>query len=125
MNREQQEYKKRAVLLSEPHHDRNTCSLLPSNMHSELIDTAAALIAFLDSLGECTGQPPSLYVDLEGNNLSRSGTLSLITILVEPQQKVYFVDVTTLNKEAFDTTGSKKRSIRSILGVEGDSQGLF
>lgn len=54
-------------------------------MHSELIDTAAALIAFLDGLGECKGQLPSLYVDLEGNNLSRNGTLSLITILVEPQ----------------------------------------
>lgn len=104
-------------------------------MHSELIDTAPALIAFLDGLGECKGQLPSLYVDLEGNNLSRSGTLSLITILVEPQQKVYFVDVTTLKKEAFDTTGSKKRSIRSILeskeiikvffDIRNDSDALF
>ncbi|KAK5711680.1 hypothetical protein LTR17_018261 [Elasticomyces elasticus] len=84
-------------------------------MHSELIDTTAALITFLDGLGDCKGQPPSLYVDLEGNNLSRHGTLSLITILVEPRQKVYFVDVTTLKGKAFDTMGSDKRTIRSIL----------
>ncbi|KAK3615898.1 hypothetical protein LTR56_026312 [Elasticomyces elasticus] len=104
-------------------------------MLSELIDTTAALITFLDGLGDCKGQPPSLYVDLEGNNLSRHGTLSLITILVEPRQKVYFVDVTTLKEKAFDTMGSDKGTIRSILeskdipkvffDIRNDSDALF
>lgn len=116
-------------------HQSEARHLLTSDMHSELINTTAALIAFLDGLGDCKGQPPSLFVDLEGNNLSRHGTLSLITILVEPRQKVYFIDVTTLEREAFDTSGSDGHTIRDILeskdiikvffDIRNDSDALF
>lgn len=84
-------------------------------MKSELINTSVLLKAFLDGLNDIEGEPPSLYVDLEGNNLSRDGTLSLVTILVEPQEKVYLIDVTTLGKDAFDDTGSDGRCLRNIL----------
>ncbi|CZT23201.1 uncharacterized protein RCC_08912 [Ramularia collo-cygni] len=84
-------------------------------MRPELIDTTAALVAFLDGLGNCQGQPPSLYVDLEGNNLSRHGTLSLMTILVHSQQKLYLIDVTTLKDQAFNTSGSNSRTLKTVL----------
>lgn len=47
-------------------------------MESEMIDTLPALRAFLNDIPVAT-DPPTLYVDLEGNNLSRHGTLSLVT----------------------------------------------
>ncbi len=84
-------------------------------MKSELINTSPLLKAFLDSLINIEGEPPSLYVDLEGNNLSRDGTLSLVTVLVEPREKVYLIDVTTLGRDAFDDAGSDGRSLRNIL----------
>jgi exonuclease 3'-5' domain-containing protein 1 len=84
-------------------------------MKSELIDTSSLLKAFLEGLTNIEGEPPSLYVDLEGNNLSRDGTLSLVTILVEPRDKVYLIDVTTLGRDAFDVTASNGSSVRSIL----------
>jgi exonuclease 3'-5' domain-containing protein 1 len=84
-------------------------------MKSELINTSPLLKAFLDGLKDIEGEPPSLYVDLEGNNLSRLGTLSLVTVLVGPGEKVYLIDVTTLGRDAFDVAGSDGRSLRSIL----------
>ena len=84
-------------------------------MKSELINTSPLLKAFLDGLNAIEGEPPSLYVDLEGNNLSRLGTLSLVTVLVEPREKVYLIDVTTLGRDAFDVAGSDGRSLRDIL----------
>lgn len=104
-------------------------------MHPHLIDTTSALVTFLNDLGQCSGQPPSLYIDLEGNNLSRHGTLSLMTILVEDQQKLYLIDVTTLGARAFDTDGSDDRSLRTVLeskdiikvffDIRNDSDALF
>jgi exonuclease 3'-5' domain-containing protein 1 len=100
-------------------------------MDYELIDTTAMLKTFIDSIGA----DAILYVDLEGNNLSRHGTLSLITILVEPRHTVHLVDVTTLGKEAFTTFGSGGINLKDILeagavpkvfyDIHNDSDALF
>ena len=100
-------------------------------MDSEMIDTAEMLKTFIDGL-----DPKSvLYVDLEGNELGRGGTLSLITILVEPRHTVHLVDVTTLKKEAFSVTGSNGTTLKQILesseiikvffDIRHDSDALF
>ena len=84
-------------------------------MPSTFIDSTDALVSFLDSLPDCKGQPPSLYIDLEGNNLSRDGTLSLITVLVKPQEMLYLVDVTQLKRDAFETESSAGLTLKCIL----------
>lgn len=84
-------------------------------MQSKLIDSVGALETFLDGLPESKAGPLRLYVDLEGNNLSRNGTLSLVTILVESEKKVYLIDVTTLQQDAFNIGGSKGRTLREVL----------
>ena len=104
-------------------------------MQTELINTTSSLQSFLDGIIDDTSQPPILYVDLEGNNLSRHGTLSLVNIFVESESKVYFVDVTTLQYNAFDTTGSNGRTLRTVLesddiikvffDIRNDSDALF
>ena len=102
---------------------------------TELIDTTSRLQSFLDSLINDTSQPPILYVDLEGNNLSRHGTLSLVTIFIELKDKVYLVDVTAFQHSAFDTAGSSGRTLRAVLqsddiikvffDIRNDSDALF
>ncbi|KAF2218186.1 ribonuclease H-like domain-containing protein, partial [Elsinoe ampelina] len=79
------------------------------------IDSTTALAQFLDGLGECDGQPPRFYMDCEGNNLSRQGTLSLLTILLEPENEVHLIDVTTLGRLAFTTPGKDGRTLQAIL----------
>ena len=38
-----------------------------------------------------------------------------MTVLAEPREKVYLIDVTTLGREAFDAVGSDGRNLRNIL----------
>ncbi|KAK4901079.1 hypothetical protein LTR49_027316 [Elasticomyces elasticus] len=104
-------------------------------METKFLDTTAALEKFLNYLGNCDGQPPRLYLDLEGNNLSRSGTLSLVTILLEPERAVYLVDVTTLGRDAFTVAGADGRTLKAVLesrdivkvffDIRNDSDALF
>lgn len=76
-----------------------------------LISSVPELKAFLSSI------PPSctLYLDLEGNNLSRHGTISLITILLHPQKTVHLIDVLTLGTTAFTTPSNNAKTLKSIL----------
>ena len=100
-----------------------------------MIDTAPALQAFIAELPEFTINQPCLYVDLEGNDLSRNGTLSLITILVEPRHTVHLIDVKTLGAAAFTTSDSNGKTIKQILesdtvvkvffDIRNDSDALF
>jgi len=100
-------------------------------MEVEWIDNPAALKVFIDSIDKDS----LLYVDLEGNNLSRRGTLSLVTIMVEPRHTVHLVDVTTLGKEAFTLLGTGGIALQDILeakevtkiffDIRNDSDALF
>lgn len=100
------------------------------------IDSLASLASFLDDLPDCKGQPPSLYIDLEGNNVSRHGTLSIITILVRPQNKIYLIDVTSLGRDTFTTKSTNKNLalkdvlesdsiIKVFFDIRNDSDALF
>jgi exonuclease 3'-5' domain-containing protein 1 len=84
-----------------------------ANMEAQMIHSPSALKTFIDDLPDCKGSVPSLYIDFEGNNLSRNGTLSLITILVEPRHTVHLVDITWLGEQAFHN------------GIRGNSQSLL
>jgi exonuclease 3'-5' domain-containing protein 1 len=76
-----------------------------------LISSVAELEAFLSTI------PPSstLYLDLEGNSLSRHGTISLITILIHPQKVVRLIDVLVLGKSAFTTASNSGKTLKSIF----------
>lgn len=59
---------------------------------------------------------PRLAIDLEGNDLGRQGTLSLIQIYPENGKTVWLVDVTVLGKKAFDTaTFDNNLTLKQIL----------
>lgn len=104
-------------------------------MDVNMINTAPALQTFIAELPEFTDGQPGLYVDLEGNDLSRNGTLSLITILVEPRHTVHLIDVKTLGAAAFTTQDSSGKTIQQILesetvikvffDIRNDSDALF
>jgi exonuclease 3'-5' domain-containing protein 1 len=74
-------------------------------MEAQMIGSPSALKAFIGGLPGLDGPVPSLCIDLEGDNLSRKGTLSLVTISVEPRHTVHLIDVTGLGNQAFQVTG--------------------
>lgn len=102
---------------------------------SDLIDTTAALSNVLDALEGLSTQPPSLYIDLEGEKLSRHGTISILQLYVLPMKRTYLIDIHTLRNESFTTRGSSDRTLKEILesqdipkvffDVRNDSDALY
>jgi exonuclease 3'-5' domain-containing protein 1 len=79
-----------------------------------------------------------MYIDLEGMDLCREGSLSILTLLIDtgiPTGRVYLIDVHTLGAQAFNTTGTKRKTLKDILqdekipkvffDVRNDSDALF
>ena len=76
-----------------------------------LISSVPGLEAFLSSI------PPSstIYLDLEGDSLSRHGTIALIILLIHPQKIVRLIDISILGKSAFTTASNNGKTLKSIL----------
>lgn len=81
---------------------------------------------------------PTIYIDLEGVNLCREGSLSILTLLIDtgiPTMRVCLIDVYSLGPRAFNTAGIKGRTLKHILqdenipkvffDVRNDSDALF
>ncbi|ROV92196.1 hypothetical protein VMCG_09295 [Cytospora schulzeri] len=76
-----------------------------------VVSSVTELTAFLSSIPRGS----TLYLDLEGENLSRHGTITLVTILVHPQNITAIIDVLTLGTSSFNTSSANGRSLKSIL----------
>ncbi|KAI7778034.1 hypothetical protein LA080_002671 [Diaporthe eres] len=78
---------------------------------SSIVISSAELKIFLSSI-----RPDStIYLYFEGKNLGRDGTLTLATMLIQPQNVTRVVDVLSLGESAFDTESEDGTSLKSIL----------
>jgi len=81
---------------------------------------------------------PTMYIDLEGVNLCREGSLSILTLLIDtgiPTTRVCLIDVHLLGSQAFNIAGIKGKTLKDILqdakiskvfsDVRNDSDALF
>lgn len=57
----------------------------------------------------------SLYLDLEGNNLGRHGSISLMTILVRPGNQTHLIDIQALGGAAFTTPSEDGATLKALL----------
>ncbi|KAK1144150.1 hypothetical protein N8T08_005812 [Aspergillus melleus] len=99
------------------------------------IDTNDGIANLIDYLDGLPAWPPSLYVDLEGVNLSRNGTISVIQIYVLPLDMTYLIDVCTLQEETFSQPSAMGRTLKDIFespsvpkvffDVRSDSDALY
>lgn len=69
----------------------------------------------VDRLDDLPADPPSLYINLEGPELSREGSVSPTPILLLPKNHVYLISVYNLNKAAFTTAGKDGKTLRNTL----------
>ena len=77
-------------------------------MAHTFVSTEEEVGLFVHEIARLPTKPPALYLDLEGAQLSRHGTLSLITVYVQPLDHTYIIDVTTLKDKAFNTVATNK-----------------
>ncbi|KAK2035994.1 exonuclease, partial [Colletotrichum somersetense] len=112
--------------------DAGTSHDIPTSV---LVDTIDSLSEMVDSLVDLPTNPPSLYIDLEGDNLSRHGTISILQLHVLPSKQTYLLDVHTLKDQCFSVTGRKGHSFGHFLesdaipkvffDVRNDSDALY
>ncbi|KAF4618982.1 hypothetical protein G7Y89_g14865 [Cudoniella acicularis] len=111
-------------------------------IETEVINTAEQISRLVDWFDFRHAPPvpysPTMYIDLEGVDLCREGSLSIVTLLIDtgiPTRRVYLVDVHTLGAQAFNTSGVKQKTLKDILqdekipkvffDIRNDSDGLF
>ncbi|KAM7206113.1 3-5 exonuclease [Naviculisporaceae sp. PSN 640] len=80
-----------------------------------IVTTETDLNQLFASLSSTTRKQLRLFIDLEGQKLSRNGTLSLMTIHVLPQKMTYIIDIETLRDRAFTHAFSGQAFSDSIL----------
>ncbi|KAF5655415.1 3' 5' exonuclease [Fusarium sp. NRRL 25303] len=79
---------------------------------------ATNVISLLTDLNDFIDSIPSdatPYLDLEGKNLSRNGTITIITILVYPTKVMKLIDVQTLGSAAFATASIHGKTLKTVL----------
>jgi exonuclease 3'-5' domain-containing protein 1 len=106
-------------------------------IQTEIIDTVDQVRKLSDWLDYRLGRPPpwdsTMYMGLEGVNLCRKGSISILTILVDSgvaetgiaTRYVYLVDVHKLGKAAFNTAGRKRTTLKDILEDEDTPKVVF
>ena len=109
-------------------------------INAEIIDTTEQIGDLVDWLifrHKSSGpHSPIMYIDLEGTNLCREGSVSILTLLIgTPTRRVCLIDVHTLGAQAFNTVGAKQATLKDILqdeeipkvffDVRNDSDALF
>lgn len=91
----------------------------PQRLDSSIVDTVDGIVAMIDAMDTKAlkaSTKPGLLVDLEGVNLSRDGSVSIVEIFALAKNHVFLIDVHTLCSKAFTTCGSDKLStLQSIL----------
>ncbi|KAK7751866.1 hypothetical protein SLS62_006167 [Diatrype stigma] len=92
---------------------------------NRLIDTPATISKLLDSLEGLPTTPPSLYIDLEGENISIHGPISILQLHVLPSNQTYLLDVKLLGHDAFTTPGTGGRTLRQLLESEHIPKVIF
>ncbi|KAH8809264.1 hypothetical protein F5884DRAFT_398396 [Xylogone sp. PMI_703] len=95
------------------------------DIKTEIINTTMQIGDLVDWLILRHSQPepyePTMYIDLEGVNLCREGSLSILTLLIDtggPTRRVCLIDVYSLGLRAFNTTGVKGKTLKDILQDE-------
>ena len=106
-----------------------------NKMSIHVVDDQRSITHFLNSITNQSKFPPSLYLDIEGVNLCREGSISIVQVYNKDTKEIFLVDVFTLQGKAFDTSNARRVSSRSILedpatpkvffDVRNDSDALF
>lgn len=108
---------------------------LTDDVNPIMVDTTAVLSKIIGLLTGLPTEPPSLYVDLEGVNLSRHGSVSILQLYVLPSERTYLIDIHLLRDKAFSTRASSGCTLKEILesstipkvffDVRNDSDALY
>lgn len=91
----------------------------------KIIDTTAAISELVELFIDVPYNFPSTYVDLEGINLARHGSISIMQTFLLPRNEVYLIDVHTLGQDAFSHPSTSGTTLKGILEDENIQKAFF
>ncbi|RMY08538.1 hypothetical protein D0868_04745 [Hortaea werneckii] len=80
-----------------------------------IVDTKDQVVSMLEALASLESSSNSIFVDMEGVNLSRHGSISLIQIYVPKCKDIFIIDIHTLGAQTFDIPGPKRQTLKGVL----------
>lgn len=110
-------------------------SIQSAKIETVVIDSVSLVQSVIDAVIELPTDIPSLFIDLEGVELGRHGSISIMSLYLPCIKRVYLIDIYGLKTEAFSAVNSDGKSLKSILessvilkvlfDVRHDSDALF
>ncbi|KAK6395241.1 hypothetical protein LTR65_000711 [Meristemomyces frigidus] len=99
----------------------------PTTVIIEAVEQLQNMIDTIIRLPMPSTSAPTVYVDCEGLDLGRNGTLGMVNIYIPQADIVYLINVSTLEHQAFSTTAGDQayRSLKGILEDSSVSKGIF
>lgn len=104
-------------------------------MSSILVNSLESVQKFIEEIEISAFETPLLFIDLEGTNLSRHGSIAIMQVLVPPKPQVHLIDIEVLRGRAFDTETTSGCTLRKVLesdrypkvffDVRNDSDALY
>ncbi|KAI7479415.1 hypothetical protein KC367_g4997 [Hortaea werneckii] len=80
-----------------------------------IVDTKDVVVSMLEALAPAKRTSNSVFVDMEGVNLSRHGSISFMQIFVPESKDIFIVDIHTLGAQAFVIPGPQGNTLKSVL----------
>ncbi|KAF2009010.1 hypothetical protein BU24DRAFT_455931 [Aaosphaeria arxii CBS 175.79] len=111
-------------------------TLEPPTLDTGMVDTPTKISTPIDSLFDLPTNPPSIYVDIEGIDLCRHGSVSILQLYVLPTDTTHLIDVHTLKSLAFTTpsttSGQTLKHVfesaaipKAFFDIRNDSDALY
>lgn len=80
-----------------------------------LVDTASAVAELVSRVVALPRHDCLLFIDLAGDRLSRDGTISLLQLLLMPDNVLYMIDIDSLKWECFSVNGYGGWTLKQVL----------
>ncbi|KAK3381915.1 ribonuclease H-like domain-containing protein [Podospora didyma] len=80
-----------------------------------LVDSHESVLDLIKVIQPLPTDIPCLFLDLEGVNLCRHGTISLITLFIAPHSRACIIDVNKLQAATFTTAAEDGTTLKTIL----------
>ena len=89
------------------------------------VDNHDALRAMLNDLDDLPSDKPDVFMDIERDDLSGIGQISIVQLFVLPKLHVFLIDILHLGSEAFTTPNRNGLSLQGILEAENVRKAFF
>ncbi|KAI7264314.1 hypothetical protein KC345_g8857 [Hortaea werneckii] len=90
-----------------------------------VVDTKDQIVSVLEALTSLESSSNSIFVDMEGVNLSRHGSISLMQIYAPESRHIFIVDIHLLGVQVSDITGPQGNTLKNKLEGRKITKYLF